>query len=51
MQLIITPTGGFGMNTGISDAVDLAWKIEAVTSGWASRDLLKTYDEERRPLG
>ena len=48
---LFTPTGGFGMNTGISDAVDLAWKIEAVTSGWASRDLLKTYEEERRPIG
>ena len=39
------------MNTGISDAVDLAWKIEAVTSGWASSDLLKTYEEERSKLG
>ena len=48
---LFTPTGGFGMNTGISDAIDLAWKIEAVISGWANPDLLKTYEEERRPIG
>lgn len=47
---LMSPTGGFGMNTGIGDAVDLAWKIEAVLSGWADPGLLHSYDAERRPV-
>ena len=46
----LTPTGGFGMNTGILDAVDLAWKIEAVRDGWAPERILDSYQIERRPV-
>lgn len=46
----LTPTGGFGMNTGIQDAVDLAWKMQGVFSGWAPFGLLDTYAIERRPV-
>lgn len=45
------PTGGHGANTGLGDAVDLGWKLAAVTSGWAGPALLDTYDAERRPVG
>ena len=31
---LFTPTGGFGMNTGIDDAANLAWKLAAVLQGW-----------------
>jgi 2-polyprenyl-6-methoxyphenol hydroxylase-like FAD-dependent oxidoreductase len=48
---MFSPTGGFGMNTGIQDAVDLAWKLEAVLAGWGGRHLLQTYETERRPVG
>lgn len=44
-----SPTGGFGMNTGIKDAVDLAWKLDADLRGWAGPGLLDSYDLERRP--
>ena len=37
---LMSPTGGFGMNTGIGDAVDLGWKLEAVVKGWGGSDLL-----------
>ena len=45
-----SPTGGFGMNTGIADAVDLAWKLAAVERGWGGDALLDTYDSERKPV-
>src|SRR6266513_2586551 len=45
-----TPTGGYGMNTGIGDAVDLGWKLAASLSGWAGPKLLDSYDAERRPV-
>ena len=45
-----TPGGGFGMNTGIQDAHNLAWKLAAVVEGWASPGLLSSYQAERRPL-
>jgi hypothetical protein len=48
-QLI--PTGGFGMNTGIGDACDLGWKLDAVHRGWAGERLLDSYEAERRPIG
>lgn len=48
---LFTPTGGFGMNTGVSDAIDLAWKLQASLDGWAGPDLLKSYEQERRPVG
>jgi len=48
---MFSPTGGFGMNTGIQDAVDLAWKLAAVLAGWGGCYLLKSYEIERRPVG
>lgn len=42
--------GGFGANTGIEDAHNLAWKLAAVHSGVSSPELLDTYDSERRPI-
>jgi 2-polyprenyl-6-methoxyphenol hydroxylase-like FAD-dependent oxidoreductase len=48
---LFTPTGGFGFNTGIDDAANLAWKLEAVCKGWAPPGLLDTYETERRPIG
>lgn len=47
----LSPTGGFGMNTGFGDAVDLGWKIEAVLRGRGGDRLLASYDVERRPIG
>jgi 2-polyprenyl-6-methoxyphenol hydroxylase-like FAD-dependent oxidoreductase len=47
---VMSPTGGFGMNTGIGDAVDLSWKLEAVLKGWAEPGLLASYTEERLPV-
>ena len=44
------PAGGFGMNTGIADAVDLGWKLAATFDGWAGSELLDSYDLERRPV-
>jgi len=46
---VMPPTGGFGGNTGIIDAHNLAWKIAAVLQGKAGEGLLDTYDPERRP--
>ena len=48
---LFVPTGGFGMNTGIGDVVDLAWKIEATLAGWGGPMLMGSYDRERRPIG
>ena len=45
------PTGGFGLNTGVQDAHNLAWKLAAVLHGQADEALLDTYDAERRPVG
>src|SRR4051794_14667535 len=42
-----SPVGGQGMNTGIGDAVNLAWKLAAVLNGTASDTLLDTYESER----
>jgi 2-polyprenyl-6-methoxyphenol hydroxylase-like FAD-dependent oxidoreductase len=47
---LFTPTGGFGMNTGIDDAANLAWKLAAVVQGWGGPDLLATYETERKPI-
>jgi len=44
------PTGGFGLNTGVQDVHNLAWKLAAVLHGHAEASLLDTYDTERRPL-
>ena len=45
---IHTPVGGQGMNTGIGDAINLAWKLRAVLAGKASDSLLNTFESERR---
>ncbi|GAA4789375.1 FAD-dependent oxidoreductase [Streptomyces sanyensis] len=45
------PTGAQGMNTGIQDAVNLAWKLALAVSGTAHPGLLDSYDAERRPVG
>jgi 2-polyprenyl-6-methoxyphenol hydroxylase-like FAD-dependent oxidoreductase len=45
------PTGGYGMNTGIGDAVDLGWKLAAVLHGFGGPALLDSYESERRPVG
>ncbi|WP_155057087.1 FAD-dependent monooxygenase [Streptomyces blattellae] len=44
------PTGGYGMNMGVGDAVDLGWKLAAVLSGWGGTALLDSYEAERRPV-
>jgi len=44
------PNGGFGMNTGIGDAADLGWKLDAVIRGWADPALLDSYESERIPV-
>jgi 2-polyprenyl-6-methoxyphenol hydroxylase-like FAD-dependent oxidoreductase len=48
---VMSPTGGFGMNTGIQDAVDLSWKLAAVLEGWGGDGLLESYGIERQPIG
>lgn len=48
---LFTPTGGLGMNTGVSDAIDLAWKLSACVEGWGGPELLASYEVERRPIG
>jgi hypothetical protein len=48
---LVIPTGGLGMNSGVGDAVDLAWKLEAVLKGWGGPKLLASYETERRPVG
>jgi 2,4-dichlorophenol 6-monooxygenase len=44
------PTGGLGLNTGVQDVHNLAWKLAAVESGRAGAALLDTYEMERRPV-
>jgi 2-polyprenyl-6-methoxyphenol hydroxylase-like FAD-dependent oxidoreductase len=44
------PYGGYGINTGFEDAVNLGWKLAATLHGWAGADLLQSYDAERRPV-
>nr|MBA3321299.1 FAD-dependent monooxygenase [Pyrinomonadaceae bacterium] len=46
---IHTPAGGQGMNTGIQDAYNLAWKMACVLRGDAAEQILDTYNEERLP--
>lgn len=47
---LITPVGGLGMNTGIQDANNLAWKIAFVLQHRADRGLLASYESERAPI-
>ncbi len=44
------PFGGYGMNMGIADGVDLGWKLAAVLKGWGGPRLLASYEQERRPI-
>jgi hypothetical protein len=48
---LVIPTGGLGMNTGVGDAVDLAWKLAGTLHGWGGPWLLESYEAERRPIG
>ncbi len=44
------PFGGYGMNLGVADAVDLGWKLSAVLGGWGGEALLASYEHERRAV-
>jgi 2-polyprenyl-6-methoxyphenol hydroxylase-like FAD-dependent oxidoreductase len=48
---VVPPNGGYGGNTGVQDAHNLAWKLALVLTGVAGPGLLNTYDAERRPIG
>src|SRR5262245_17007787 len=48
---LFPPLGGQGLNLGLQDATNLAWKLAAVVRGWAPDELLGTYESERRPDG
>jgi 2-polyprenyl-6-methoxyphenol hydroxylase-like FAD-dependent oxidoreductase len=45
------PTGAYGMNTGLGDAIDAAWKVAALVQGYGGPALLDSYEAERRPVG
>jgi 2-polyprenyl-6-methoxyphenol hydroxylase-like FAD-dependent oxidoreductase len=45
------PTGGYGMNTGLGDAINLGWKLAAAVQGWGGAALLASYEAERRSIG
>ncbi len=47
----MSPTGGSGMHTGICEAVNLAWKLQAMLEGWGGPNLLDSYQAECRPMG
>jgi putative polyketide hydroxylase len=47
---VVTAIGGLGMNCGVADANNLAWKLAGVLHGWADASLLDTYEAERRPV-
>jgi len=47
---LFTPTGGFGMNTGVGDAENLGWKLAAWYQGWSGKELMESYEIERRPV-
>ena len=48
---LVVPTGGLGMNSGVGDAVDLAWKLAGTLRGWGGPKLLASYEIERRQIG
>jgi 2-polyprenyl-6-methoxyphenol hydroxylase-like FAD-dependent oxidoreductase len=48
---VVPPNGGYGGNTGVQDAHNLAWKLALTLTGVAGPGLLDTYDAERRPVG
>ena len=47
---IFTPTGGFGLNTGVDDAANLGWKIAARVQGWGGDALVESYHDERHAV-
>ena len=47
---LFTPQGGFGMNTGIDDVANLAWKLAASVQNWGGPTLIDSYEKERRPI-
>lgn len=48
---LVIPTGGLGMNSGVGDAIDLAWKLTGTLQGWGGPNLLRSYEVERRQVG
>jgi putative polyketide hydroxylase len=48
---VTTPWGGLGMNLGIADAHNLAWKLALCVTGRAGEDLVDSYERERHPIG
>jgi 2-polyprenyl-6-methoxyphenol hydroxylase-like FAD-dependent oxidoreductase len=48
---LMIPTGGLGMNSGVGDANNLAWKLAGTLAGWGGPQLLASYESERRPVG
>src|SRR4030095_12261808 len=48
---LVIPTGGLGMNTGVGDAIELAWKRAGTLRGWGGPNLLASYEIERRQIG
>lgn len=46
----VPPTGGYGMNTGVADAVGLGWALAANIQGWGTPRLLGAYEKERRSV-
>jgi 2-polyprenyl-6-methoxyphenol hydroxylase-like FAD-dependent oxidoreductase len=46
----VVPAGGYGMNTGVGDAVGLGWMLAAIVQGWGDHRLLEAYEAERRPV-
>ena len=48
---VVPPNGGYGGNTGVQDAHNLAWKLALTLTGVAGPGLLDSYDAERRPVG
>lgn len=47
---LTSPTGGFGMNTGILDVVNLSWKLAGTLEGWGGPELLESYEFEQLPV-
>jgi 2-polyprenyl-6-methoxyphenol hydroxylase-like FAD-dependent oxidoreductase len=48
---LVIPSGGLGMNSGVGDAIDLAWKLAGAVQGWGGPGLLDSYETERRKVG
>ena len=46
----VVPAGGYGMNTGVGDAVGLGWMLAAIVQGWGDHRLLEAYEAERRSV-